>query len=138
MAIKFEDATEKVKEKLYDTMVKWMYDSAGELQSQTIKNSRKDTGQTRGSYQYRVIEKDDRVDGYIGSNAENAIWEEYGTGEYALKGNGRKTPWVYKNRKGEFYWTTGKTPHRPMRRAYNEKIEMLIRQLAKDLSETFR
>lgn len=76
MAVKFEDATEKVKEKIYSTMVGWMYETMGVLQSQTIENSRVDTGQTSGSYQYRVIEKDDRVEGYLGSNLENAIWEE--------------------------------------------------------------
>lgn len=138
MAVKFEDATEKVKEKIYSTMVGWMYETMGVLQGQTIENSRVDTGQTRGSYQYRVIEKGDRVEGYLGSNAENAIWEEYGTGEYALKGNGRKTPWVYKNRKGEFYWTTGKKPKRPMHTAYNQKKAEQIRDLAKKISNAFR
>lgn len=159
MAIKFEDATEKVKEKLYGVMVGWMYETMGELQSQTIKNSRTGDGQTKGSYQYRVIEKDDRVEGYLGSNLENAIWEEFGTGEYALNGKGRKSPWYipvdgYKGKKRpsyngkvvivygkdgkRFYKTNGKKPNRPMQKAYNQKKAGKIRGLAKEMSNTFR
>lgn len=159
MAVKFEDATEKVKEKIYSTMVGWMYETMGVLQGQTIENSRTGEGQTKGSYQYRVIEKGDRVEGYLGSNLENAIWEEYGTGEYALNGKGRKSPWYipvdgYKGKKRptyngkvvivygkdgkRFYKTNGKKPNRPMQKAYNEKKAEQIRDLAKKISNAFR
>jgi len=38
--------------------------------------------------------------------AEYAVYVEYGTGIYAVKGNGRKDPWVYfKN--GRYYYTRG-------------------------------
>lgn len=35
----------------------------------------------------------------VGNPLQNAIWEEFGTGEYALEGDGRKTPWRYKDEK---------------------------------------
>lgn len=32
---------------------------------------------------------------YVGTNADHAIYNEYGTGKYASNGNGRKGWWVY-------------------------------------------
>ena len=56
----------------------------------------------------------------IGNPLENAIWEEYGTGEYALKGNGRKKPWVYKDERGNWHTTHGKKPLRPLQKAFDK------------------
>jgi hypothetical protein len=45
---------------------------------------------------------------YIVVGAEYGIYVEYGTGVYAVKGNGRKTPWVY-YKDGRYYYTEGMT-----------------------------
>ena len=68
--------------------------------------------------------------GQVGSNIENAIWEEFGTGEYALHGDGRKGGWVYQAPKGEFYFTKGKTPNRPMHNAFTALKNKLIKRYA--------
>ena len=64
----------------------------------------------------------------IGSGYENAIWEEYGTGEYAAAGNGRKGGWVYKAPDGTFHYTKGKKPRRAFQRAYMKVKPKIIRR----------
>lgn len=63
------------------------------------------------------------VDGdtlYVGSNAENAIWEEFGTGIHAENG-GRRTPWPYKDREGNWHTTKGKRGTRALTKAMQSK-----------------
>ena len=67
---------------------------------------------------------------YTGSDIENAIWEEFGTGEYALHGDGRKGGWVYKSKKdGKFYHTYGKTPRQPLTKAFQSVAPKIKKQL---------
>lgn len=114
----------------------FLEEAAGELESAVKRNSRVDTGQLKSSWQHKV----DKVakEAVVGSPLENAIWEELGTGEFALNGNGRKTAWYvpvdgYLGRKkptfygkvvivtgknGEkFYKTNGKRPTRTFQKA---------------------
>lgn len=46
---------------------------------------------------------------YIGTDVPWGKWNELGTGLYAAGGDGRKTPWVYKDADG-FHWTAGMRP----------------------------
>ena len=74
-------------------------EAAGEMESQVKRRTRVDTGQTKNSFQHKVDTATHTA--YIGSNEENAIWEEFGTGEYAINGNGRSGYWVFvKGQKG--------------------------------------
>lgn len=129
--IKFEDNRIKCKAKLADAGVAFLYEAAGEVVSQTARNSRVDTGQTKGSWDYTVDESD--LIATIGSPLENAIWEEFGTGEYALGGNGRKTPWKYKDTKGQWHTTTGKKPNRALWKAMETIKPSLQRALEEKL-----
>lgn len=51
MGIEFMDNSTQVKAALSEGVRAYLYESGGELQAQTMRNSRVDTGQTRGSYQ---------------------------------------------------------------------------------------
>lgn len=132
MGIEFEDNRVKVKDALYEAGEAFLHEAGGELQSRIRRNSRVDTGQTKGSYEYHISGSYMAGEQYcqIGSNLENAIWEEFGTGEYALHGDGRKGGWVYQAPKGKFYFTRGKTPNRPMHRAFTELKNKLIKRFA--------
>lgn len=123
-----------VNESISNIIDQWLEESAGELVARTAFNSRVDTGQTKDSYKY-VIDKDEKQ-AIVGSNLENTIWEEFGTGEYALEGNGRKGGWTYKNPKygihgdtREFIHTYGKTPNRPLFRAFNDAENVIINRI---------
>ena len=104
---------------------------AGELESQVKRNSRVDTGATKNSFQHKVVDSEHTA--YIGSNYENAIWEEFGTGEYALEGNGRKGGWVYKDAEGNWHKTTGKKPSRAFWKAFTSMKNKIINRIQNSL-----
>lgn len=116
MMIKFHDYSVEVLEAMDRAIFAALEEGAAEIESAAKKNSRVDTGQTKNSFQHKVVESEKVA--YIGSNYENAIWEEFGTGEYALEGNGRKGGWVYVDAKGKGHFTHGKKPSRAFYKAY--------------------
>ena len=77
--IQFEDNRLKVKESLSEAVIAYLFEAGMELSSQTARNQRIDTGQTKGAWTYAVDEENKEV--VIGNPLENAIWEEFGTGE---------------------------------------------------------
>lgn len=127
MAVEFKDFTIKVKGAIDDGINAVLEECAGELESQVKRNSRVDTGRTKNSFRHRVDEEDHVA--YIGSDAENAIWEEFGTGEYALEGNGRKGGWAYKDDEGEWHFTHGKKPSRAFWKAYTSTKNKIIKRI---------
>lgn len=137
MSVEFTDNSMKVKEAFKNGVSSFLYEAGGELQAKTMRNSRVDTGKTKGSYEYKVVDENNTGTVYVGSNYENAIWEELGTGEYALNGDGRKdVPWVYKSAKnGKFYQTSGKKPNRPMYNAFNSLRTTLTKRLEQVLKQ---
>lgn len=131
MGIKFEDNRVKVEEAIRDGVIAFLYEAIGELQSQVMRNTRVKTGQTKGSWEYTVDE--DKLEAMVGSALENAIWEEFGTGEYALKGNGRKGGWFYVDEDGKGHFTYGKKPTRALHNAFVRLKPSIMVQLEKVL-----
>lgn len=127
MSVEFTNNSMKCKEAINDATIAWLYEAAGEVKSTTMRNSRVDTGELKGSWQYVVDEG--QLEATIGSPLENAIWEEFGTGIYALNGNGRKKPWGYTDRKGVFHYTHGKRPNRTLFRAFDVNKKKIQRAL---------
>ena len=125
--IVLEDYTIEVKEAMDSKINAALEECAGELESQVKRNSRVDTGETKNSFQHNV--DDSTHIATIGSSKENAIWEEFGTGEYALEGNGRKGGWVYEDAKGEGHFTRGKKPSRAFYNAYTSKKNAIISRI---------
>ena len=131
MAVEFHDYTIKVQDAINDKINAVLEECAGEIESQTKRNSRVDTGRTKNSFQHKVDESSHTA--YIGSNNENAIWEEFGTGEYALDGKGRKGGWAYKDAEGHWHYTTGKKPSRAFWNAYNSLKNAIIKRIQDSL-----
>ena len=129
--IKFEDHTLKVEAAMEKAIIAFLNEASGELVSQTQRNTPVDTGQLKGSWDYKVdIAKQEST---IGSPLENAIWNEFGTGQYALHGDGRKTPWKYKDIKGKWHRTTGKRPRRSLQKSWDSTKGKLQNRLAQIL-----
>lgn len=131
MPIVFEDNSLKLKTQLTDGLSAFMEEVGQEIQSQTVRNSKKRTGNTAGSYDHIVRESflAGEIEVQVGSDMENAIWEEYGTGEYALHGDGRKGGWVYQDVKGDFHHTYGKQPRQPLTKAFKSVAPKVQRTL---------
>lgn len=127
----FEDYTINVQGAIDDKINAVLEECAGELESQVKRNTRVDTGKTKNSFQHKVVDSEHTA--YIGSNYENAIWEEFGTGEFAIEGNGRKGGWVYKDAKGDWHKTTGKKPSRAFWKAFNSLKNKLISRIQNSL-----
>ena len=151
--IKFENNCMRVSAEMEREILKFLEEEGEELESQTMRNSRVDSGRTKGSYGHVVVKRNGGAEVQVGSNLENAIWEEYGTGEYAIEGNGRKGGWyipaeklspkaksrmkktIGKNGK-VYYFTKGKKAQRPLFKAFTARrgaIERRASQIMKGL-----
>lgn len=92
------------------------------ISSQAARNTKRNTGRLAESWttDSEVIKSTHTA--RIGSTVDYSIYYEFGTGEYALKGNGRTGGWVYRDIKtGKYYFTYGQTPKRPLYRAFQQK-----------------
>lgn len=72
----------------------------------------------------KEIDKE-KLEGRAGENVEYAPYVEFGTGIHAEGGKGRKTPWVYKTKRGWFF-THGNVPQPYMRPAYEKNYKQII------------
>lgn len=109
-------------------------EACGELESQTKRNTAVDTGQTKNAWSHYVKQTENETIGTVGNPLENSIWEELGTGEYALNGDGRKGGWSYCDERGVWHHTMGKHPRRAFYKAYTS----LKKQLIKHMQDTFK
>lgn len=142
MGVVFTDHSVEIQEQMTAAAEAFLYEAASEVQSAAMRNSRVDQGQLKGSWEYRI----DADKAVIGSALENAIWEEYGTGEHAVSGKGRKGGWlipgdkltpkakslmkkytanvhrkklkyIFRKNVDEFYFTYGKKPNHTLQKA---------------------
>jgi HK97 gp10 family phage protein len=68
----------------------------------------KDTTATQQSVSSHITKNDGNViEDEIGPETDYAPWLEYGTGELAEKGDGRKGGWSYQDTNGEWHHTHG-------------------------------
>lgn len=97
-----------------------------------------DDGTLRGSITSEVEDNQ----GIVGTNVEYAPYVEFGTGLFAAKGNGRQTPWTYRDEKGEWHTTAGQHPQpflqpaldnnkREIRKIINNEISRELKKYVK-------
>ncbi|MEK4700366.1 HK97-gp10 family putative phage morphogenesis protein [Solibacillus sp. FSL R7-0668] len=83
------------------------------LKTEAVARAPHDTGDLKRSIEVTVLA--DGLTAIVTVGAHYAIYIEFGTGIYAVKGNGRKTPWGYLDPKGRldengqplWIWTKG-------------------------------
>ena len=156
--VEFHDYRVKVEGALENAVLAYLYEAAGEVEAQTIRNTRqgkKYRGKMATSLWKYAVDESKKV-ATIGSPDEAAYWEEFGTGEYALNRDGRKGWWVYVEgndtpRSNQQYYTknealaiaasmradgldahatNGIEPNRPLHRAFTS-LESKLVQMAK-------
>lgn len=93
VTIKLTNNLPAIKANVKKAAQKWLEETSGEIEAQTKRNTRVDTGQTKNSWTHQVDAT--AMEAVIGSPLQNAIWEEYGTGEFAINGDGRSGYWVF-------------------------------------------
>ena len=141
-----EDYSGEVASVLKSKAEAWLMEAGGELEAQVKRNTRVNEGELKSKWQYKVDKT--KLEAQVGNPLENAIWEEFGTGEFALNGDGRKTPWfvpvegytgkkkptyngkvviVYGKDGKQFYKTNGKAPSRALFSAFTKLKPKLIK-----------
>ena len=133
MSVVFKDFTKIVLNKMQETGEQFLEEVGGEVEAQTKRNTKVDTGKTKNSWEHVV--NTDKMEVQIGSRYKNALWEELGTGIYALNCDGRKTKWVYRTEDGKFHATVGKKPRRALYRAFESKKNLIIREAKRRFKE---
>lgn len=144
--VEFINLSAEVKKALVSAANKILEGAALLIESQAKENTMVDKNQLRDSWSHVVDES--KGEAVIGSPLENAIWEEFGTGEYALKRNGKSKPWyvpvegytgkkkpsyngkvviVYGKNGKAYYKTNGKKPRRALHNAFETKRPAVIR-----------
>lgn len=153
--VQFENFSVQVKNALEEAVIAYLHTAAGELETRTSENStqgEKYKGIAAEDLWSHTVDESDKV-ARVGSQHEAAYWEEFGTGEHALYGNGRKGWWVYvkgsdtpRSKQNYYtqdeaeamaasmraagldaYATNGRQPNRPLHRAFVEGEADLIR-----------
>lgn len=113
--------TSKVKQIERDTLFKTLTAWGVLAQGYATEYCPKDTGNLSQSIDYGVIE--DNMEVQVGTNVHYAPYVELGTGIYAEEGNGRKTPWVYRDDEGRWHKTSGMRAQPYLRPAVEKHIE---------------
>lgn len=134
--VRFEDNTMQVIAELDAAAKAYLYEAAESLTNQVAENTPVGSGQLSGAWTYKVDEE--KGIATVGNPLENAIWTEFGTGEYALEGNGRKGGWSYQDDDGKWHFTMGKRPVRMLHNAFNTLKPALIRRAEQVLNARMR
>lgn len=146
MSVELKDNSIKVKAALNDAVIKLLYEAAEVIESQAIENTAEDSTNTKENW--GAVVNESKGEAIIGNKIENAIWEEFGTGNYALE-KGRNTPWyvqvdgyvgkkrptyngkvviVYGKDGKAFYKTNGKRPRRMLHNAFETKRPAIVKR----------
>ena len=134
----FEDNREKFKVALNEAAVRGVTAACLIVESQAKLLAPVDSGYLRDmSIDHKVDEKSDEVEGQVGSGAEYAPFVEYGTGEFAENGEGRKGGWAYVDDEGKGHFTLGNKPQPFLRPAFRSNKENIKRLIGEEYGVTF-
>ena len=133
ITIKIEDNSPEVLAALQnaiDRALAAIGEEAETYAKETITQSgRVDTGNLLNSINHK--EGDDFM--AVGTNVKYAIWHEVGTGIYAADGKGRKSPWAFRDSKGNWHYTKGVKPLHFLRNSIADHIDRYKKLLRESL-----
>lgn len=128
--MKFLDHSDEAKEVLKEATIQWLFQACMLVEGQAVALATVQTARLRNSIDY-VVDEDELI-GYVGTSVEYAVYVEFGTGEFAENGNGRKGGWAYQDPSGEWFFTYGQEPQPYLRPAFRQK-KSEIEALAKEI-----
>lgn len=126
----FIDKSDNGKKAIERATIEWLFQACILVEGQAVSLAPVDTGRLKKSIDHYVDKKE--MIGYVGTNAKYAVFVEFGTGEFAENGKGRKGGWVYQSEDGKWYFTYGQAPQPYLRPAFrNTKGQVMA--LAKEV-----
>ena len=94
----------------------------------------KDTGNLIGSIENKTEVSGSTITTTVFTPVEYGVYQELGTGLFAVNGDGRKTGWAYEDPKtGEKKWTRGNRPHPFMGPTLRENKDIVLQFLQEGL-----
>jgi HK97 gp10 family phage protein len=97
-----------------------------------------DGGQLRDTLDHEIETNGTEVTGKMGSPLDYAIYPEFGTGEFAENGAGRKGGWSYQDEEGNWRHTKGQLPQPYLRPAFRNNRQRIIDELGKAYGVQFK
>ena len=127
---KFTDNSKKVKAQMDDAMFQAL-ESAALIVEASAKALAPvgDSGELRDKIDHNVVDTSNGPAAKIGSPLDYAMYVEYGTGEFAENGAGRKGGWSYQTPDAKWHHTNGMAPQpflRPAFRRNKAKIQDIV------------
>ncbi len=134
MGIEYHNNTSKVNDEIQARINKALDEVGGIIKAAAKENvTSKGTGHLRDSIAKQTIGTGDKTVVQIGSPLDYAVYQEFGTGEFAENGAGRKGGWVYRAPNGKFYHTDGSKPKKFLRKAFRDNKQTVIDHLKQEL-----
>ena len=125
-SFRFEDYTKRTKRELREVSFKALTKVGNLISSQCQALAAVDTGELRDSIQAIVTE-----------NVEYSVFVEFGTGEFAENGLGRKGGWLYRSPDGKVVFTYGNEPQPFIRPAFKKNKKRAQDIIAQTFLESF-
>lgn len=135
---KFQNNSKDVKKKLNKAGLAGMEAALLLVEGQAKSLAAAKTGELRDKLDHVQKDKGDEIIGQMGSPNEHAFYVEFGTGEFAENGSGRKGGWVYKAPNGKFYFTRGQRPQPFLRPAFRRNKQKIIDVIGKEYGVSFK
>lgn len=135
---KFEDHSAEVKAALQRAAEQALTKAAMLIESSAKTKAPVDTGHLRDNIDHKVVNKGGKITGQVGSPDKYAIYVEYGTGEKAENGSGRKGGWSYQDAEGKWHHTRGSKAQKFLRPAFRENKAKVKEILGSELGARFK
>lgn len=135
---KFEDNSKKVKQQMSQANEAGMEAALLLIEAQAKALAAVDSGEMRDKIDHRVTNRGNDTVGQVGSPNEQAIYNEFGTGEFAENGAGRKGGWSYQTPDGEWHHTIGMHPQPFLRPAFRQNKKKIQDIIGKEYGATFK
>jgi len=133
----FEDNSKDVKKQLNKARESAMEAALFLVEAQAKELAAVDSGELRDKIDHLQKTSGNHVIGQVGSPNKHAVYVEFGTGEFAENGAGRKGGWVYKAPDGKFYFTKGQKPQPFLRPAFRHNKQNIIDIVGKEYGASF-
>lgn len=96
------------------------------------------TGGLRDSINHRIKGSGAQITGQIGTPLMYGVYVEFGTGDFAENGAGRKSGWAYPAPDGSWHFTHGQPPQKFMRNGFRQNKDKIKDILGKEFSANFK